>query len=146
MLEKIQRTSQTIKACGSSGQKTYPLGTPFDFIRKDYEGASAPSSPAVKENPYLSQEYKDKFDENGKLREKPVEPVVIDEVVETGENVQDAETTEQDKPVAFVVYRGGRSKRWDVRCGPKKSDAIVPGGEGFTENTLAETFASEFRS
>ena len=47
MLEKIQRTAQSIKALGSNGCKTYPLGTPFDFIRKDYEGASAPSVPAV---------------------------------------------------------------------------------------------------
>ena len=48
MLEKIQRTAQRINAIGSNGRKAYPLGTPFDFIRKDYEGASAPSVPAVK--------------------------------------------------------------------------------------------------
>lgn len=47
MLEKIQRTAQRIYACGSNGRKSYPLGTNYSFIRTDYEGASAPSSPAV---------------------------------------------------------------------------------------------------
>jgi len=47
MLEKIQRTAQSIKAYGSNGCKTYSLGTPLDFIRADYEGVSAPSSPVA---------------------------------------------------------------------------------------------------
>lgn len=47
MLEKIQRTAQRVTAFGSNGRKAYPLGTPFDFIRKDYEGISVPSVPAV---------------------------------------------------------------------------------------------------
>lgn len=57
MLEKIQRTAQRIYACGSNGRKAYPLGTPFDFIRQDYEGASAPSVPAgeTEETPTVSE-------------------------------------------------------------------------------------------
>ena len=49
MLDRIQRTAQRIIASGSNGRKSYPLGTPFDFIRKDYEGISVPSSPVAEE-------------------------------------------------------------------------------------------------
>jgi hypothetical protein len=53
------------------------------------------------------------------------------------------EQSEQAKPTAFVVYRGGKTRRWDVRRGPEKDAEIVPGGDEFTSKKDAETFASK---